>query len=156
VKHLNECTFLIMALQPASSPARVLPDVDGPAEAFWTGGGRAELLIAECDECRRLVHPPRDSCQTCGTALQPTAVSGRGEVFTFTVNHQQFHPDVPPPYVIALIELVEQPGLRLIANIIDCDPASVHIGMPVQVRFEQQDAHFVPVFVPSICNSQTS
>jgi uncharacterized protein len=81
--------------------------------------------------------------------LDSKPVSGAGVVFTYTINHQQFHPDVPPPYVIALVELTEQPGLRLAANIVDCEPESVHIGMRVQVRFEQRAQRFVPVFAPS-------
>jgi uncharacterized OB-fold protein len=70
-------------------------------------------------------------------------------VFTCTVSHQQFHPDVPTPFVVALIELPEQPGLRVIANVVDCDPESVRIGMRVTVQFEAHGELHVPVFAPS-------
>ena len=76
------------------------------------------------------------------------AVSGRGTVFTFTVNHHPFHPDVPPPYTIAIVELDEQPDLRVVANVVGCDPDAVTIGLPVAVDFEIQDDHAVPVFRP--------
>ena len=80
-------------------------------------------------------------------------VSGRGTVFTYTVNHHPFNPTVPPPYVIAIVQLEEQSDLRLAANIVDCETDSVHIGMPVQVRFERQDLEqetvYVPVFAPA-------
>jgi uncharacterized OB-fold protein len=76
-------------------------------------------------------------------------VSGRGTVFTFTVNHQPFHPDVPPPYAIAIVELVEQADLRLPANLVGCDPETVVIGLPVTVAFEQQGEHWAPVFTPA-------
>jgi hypothetical protein len=72
-------------------------------------------------------------------------------VFTYTVNWHAYNPAVPVPYVIAIIELVEQQDLRLAANIVDCEPDSVECGMPVDVRFEQQDNTFVPVFAP--CDS---
>jgi len=75
-------------------------------------------------------------------------VSGDGVVFTYTVNHQRYHPAVAPPYVIALVELVEQPGLRLITNIVDCEPSAVHTGMAVRVGFEREGTRFVPVFSP--------
>ena len=42
-------------------------------------------------------------------------MSGAGTVFTFTVNGHPFNPAVPPPYVIAIVELVEQADLRLAA-----------------------------------------
>jgi uncharacterized OB-fold protein len=59
---------------------------------------------------------------------------------------------VPPPYVIAIVELAEQTGLRVVTNIVDCEPDSVIIGMSVEVRFEEHaldgDTVFAPVFAP--------
>ncbi|WP_319447731.1 MULTISPECIES: Zn-ribbon domain-containing OB-fold protein [unclassified Mycobacterium] len=132
---------------PAAVP-RVLPRLDLHTKAFWTGGANAQLLIARCRDCSRWVHPPVADCPNCGGPLEPTPVSGDGVVFTYTVNYQQFHPAVVPPYVIALVELPEQPGLRIAANIAGCDPEAVAIGMAVRVEFEQHEHVFVPVFTP--------
>ncbi len=52
---------------------------------------------------------------------------------TFTVNHQPWMPGPEPPYVVAIVELPEQDGLRLTTNIVNCAPDDVRIGMPVQV-----------------------
>jgi hypothetical protein len=83
-------------------------------------------------------------------------VSGTGTVFTYTVNHQPFNPAVPVPYVIAIVQLDEQADLRIASNIVDCDPDSVYVGLPVEVRFERHevdnDAVFVPVFAPLAFN----
>jgi uncharacterized protein len=121
--------------------------------AFWSGGANGQLLIERCDECAHWVHPPTDACPDCGGRLVARPVSGRGTVFTYTVNFHPYNPDVPTPFVIAIVELVEQSGLRLATNIVDCEPDSVVCGMPVEVRFEQQgagaDAVFVPVFAPA-------
>jgi len=77
-------------------------------------------------------------------------VSGKGTVFTFTVNRHAFNPTVPVPYVIAIVELVEQADLRFMTNIVDCDVDTVHIGMPVEVTFEPAgDAAWAPVFRPA-------
>jgi uncharacterized protein len=131
----------------------MLPQRGGHDRAFWTGGARGQLLIEHCDECARWVHPPVGSCRQCGGTLTARPVSGRGSVFTYTVNMHAYNPTVPTPYVIAIVELVEQQGLRLAANIVDCEPESVACGMPVEVRFEQQgsgdDARFIPVFAPT-------
>jgi uncharacterized OB-fold protein len=81
--------------------------------------------------------------------LAPEAVSGRGTVFTFTVNRQPYNPDVEVPYVIALVELVEQRGLRFATNIVGCAPEDVFIGMPVEVRFEPAGDAWAPVFAPA-------
>jgi uncharacterized OB-fold protein len=61
-------------------------------------------------------------------------------------------PAVPVPYVIALVELEEQADLRIATNIVGCEPDSVHIGLPVDVRFERQEVDgegvFFPLFAP--------
>src|SRR5262249_39430552 len=47
-----------------------------------------------------------------------------------------------------LIELADQPGLRLTSNVVDCDPAHVYIGMVVEVTFQRQGRVFIPLFRP--------
>lgn len=107
------------------------------------------LRIARCEACDRWVHPATEACVICGGALTWSPVSGRGTVFTFTVNHQAFNPEVPVPYVVALVTLDEQDDLRLPTNIVGCDPGAVAIGMPVVVRFEEQDGVYFPLFAPA-------
>ncbi|ORW98118.1 DNA-binding protein [Mycolicibacter terrae] len=123
-----------------------LDDVSGP---YWTGGAAAELRIAQCVSCRRYTHPPQSACPECGGAMEFVAVSGHGVLFTYTVSYQQFHPDVPTPFAIGLVELDEQPGLRVAANIVDCGIEALTCGMPVRVKFEQHGSAFVPVFAPT-------
>ena len=60
---------------------------------------------------------------------------GRGRVFSFVVYRRTYHPGMPAPYVVALVELDEGP--RLISNIVGCEPEEVAIDMPVEVRFEE-------------------
>jgi uncharacterized OB-fold protein len=125
--------------------------MSGDSQATANG----ELMIARCTGCSLWVHPSEADCPDCGAALVAQPVSGRGEVFTFTVNMHPFNPVVPPPYVVAIVVLDEQPDLRVVANIVDCEPDSVYIGMPVQVAFERQDlgdeSVLVPVFAPAEC-----
>jgi uncharacterized OB-fold protein len=117
---------------------------------FWTGGADGQLLIQFCASCQRWIYPPAPRCAECEGSLEWRPVSGAGTVFTFTVNRHQYHPDVPAPYVIAIVELAEQPGLRFTTNIVDCDPDAVEIGMPVQVTFEPAgDEAWAPVFRPA-------
>jgi uncharacterized protein len=133
-------------------PARMLPTLNEHNRAFWTGGADGQLLIGWCARCELWVQPPAGDCPDCGGALASRAVSGRGGVFTYTVNYQPFMPNVPVPYVIAIVALEEQDDLRIATNIVDCEPDSVYVGMPVEVRFERQDidgdAAFFPVFAP--------
>jgi hypothetical protein len=130
----------------------MLPKLDEHNRAFWTGGADGHLMVSRCTRCGLWVSPPAADCPDCGGALAAQPVSGRGTVFTYTVNYQPFNPAVPVPYVIAIVELDEQPDLRVASNIVDCEPDSVHIGLPVEVRFEGHDVDgdhvFVPVFAP--------
>jgi uncharacterized protein len=128
--------------------------------AFWRGGAAGELRIQRCQDCRWWLHPPLPMCPRChGRALAPEAVAGTGTVYSFTVNRYQWTPALEPPYVIAEVELDEQPGLRLLTSVVGCD--EVTIGMPVRVRFEPAaaptearatdtaaDDAWVPVFAP--------
>jgi len=132
--------------ETAARPAPAVTDLN---RDFWTGGGNGKLLIQRC-ECGRWVHPPAPTCPACGGgALRPEAVSGRGRVFTYTVNRHPFDPSVPVPYVIAVVEPVEQPGLRITTNIVNCPVDSVRIGMEVQVLFEPQGELYIPLFEPA-------
>ena len=126
----------------------MLPRLDDRNRPFWTGGANGELLIQRCEACGRWVHPPVDACPACGGAVSPAPVSGKATIFTFTVNEQQFHPDVAPPYVVAIVVLDEQDDLRLPTNIVNADPDNLEIGMAVRVVFEQHGEVFVPVFEP--------
>jgi len=127
---------------------RMLPTLTPQNRHFWTGGAHGELLILRCQKCGRWVHPPAVACPEDGSALVPEAVSGKATVFTYTVNRHPYNPAVQPPYVIALVELAEQEGLRFMTNVVNCDPETVSIGMPVRVLFEDHGEIFVPVFEP--------
>ncbi|WP_407688122.1 Zn-ribbon domain-containing OB-fold protein [Mycobacterium sp. HUMS_1102779] len=108
----------------------------------------AELLIEHCDACAHWVHPPGGECRDCGATLVARPVSGRGTVFTYTVNHHPYNPEIPTPYVIAIVELAEQSGLRVASNIVGCEPGSVACGMNVDLRPERGSGG-APVFAPA-------
>jgi hypothetical protein len=127
---------------------RTLPPLTEFNRPYWTGGRDGQLLIQRCRRCRHWQHPPIDRCEVCGSDVAAEPVSGRGTVFTFTVNYQPFQADVPTPYVIAVVELAEQADLRLPTNIVDCPIELLRCGLPVEVEFEEQGDAYVPVFRP--------
>jgi len=124
------------------------PPINDVNRPFWTGGAEGKLLILQCEGCHRWVHPPVERCPHCDSALVPRPVRGRGSVFTFTINRHPFNPELPLPYVIAIVELDEQEGLRFTTDLIECDVDAVHIGMPVEVVFEQAGEAWIPLFRP--------
>ena len=124
-------------LAPPAGPWRgPVPVADIDSAPFWAGLRRHQLLILRCDECRTFVHPPQASCPRClSLAVTPEAVSGRGTVYSFTVANREFAPGIKPPYVVALVDLEDQVGLRLVTNLVNVAIGDVSIGMPVRVVF---------------------
>jgi len=134
----------------SDKPCRILPAVTDENEHFWHGGANGRLCFSCCSACGYYVHPPAPVCPVClGRRLEPRAVSGRATVLTYTVNHNLWIPGFDPPYVIAIVELDEQPGLRLTTNVVGCPPEAVTIGMRVRVVFEDAgEGVFLPLFEP--------
>jgi uncharacterized OB-fold protein len=115
--------------------------------AFWTGGAEGKLNICRCGDCEIFIHPPREICPKClSENVGPFAVSGKGRVDTYTVNHQKWAPDMEVPFVIARVALDDAPGVYLTTNIVGCAVDSVDIDDKVQVVFEEQDGLWYPLF----------
>ncbi len=131
------------------SPVRPLPVIDPVTQAFWTSGADGTLRVPRCRGCARLLHPSLSVCPTCHRSdPEPVGVSGDATVLGFTVNHQQWLPGYPPPYVVAVVALAEDAGIRLTTNIVGVDPDEVRVGMAVHVVFEQHDDVWIPLFTP--------
>jgi uncharacterized protein len=131
-------------------PFRLLPRVDDTNEFFWTSGADSRLRFLRCQTCGYYIHPPSPICPIdLSRDLAPEAVSGRGTVHTYTVNQQPWIPGYDPPYVIAIVELEEQDGLRLMTNVVGCGPDEVRVGMPVEVTFEHNNDVWLPLFRPA-------
>ncbi|MDQ2754226.1 MAG: OB-fold domain-containing protein [Actinomycetota bacterium] len=127
-------------------PVRLRPFLDDDNRAFWTGSGDGSLHLHRCHLCGWWTHPAAPRCRRCLSAeVSPQAVSGRGTVATFTVNHQPWIPG-SEPYIVALVELVEQTGLYLTTNLVGIDGDDVTFGMPVRVVFEVVDDIYYPLF----------
>ncbi len=131
-------------------PFRILPALDDTNRVFWTSGESGALAILRCRACSLWLHPPAPICPSClSRDLTPQPVSGRGTLVSFTVNHQPWIPGFDPPYVIALVELDEQPGLRITSNLVGCAIDRVEIGLPVEILFDEYDGVWIPLFRPT-------
>lgn len=129
---------------------RPLPALTPDTEFFWKAGAEGVLRFQKCVACGALLHPPGPNCPYCqGTELTTAAVSGRGVVVGFTVNYHTWLPSFPPPYVIAIVAIEEDDRVRLTTNIVGCPAEDVHVGMRVQVQFEQQEDVWIPLFTPA-------
>ncbi|HEX4189470.1 MAG TPA: Zn-ribbon domain-containing OB-fold protein [Marmoricola sp.] len=129
---------------------RLMPSPTAESQQFWTGGRDGDLLICRCGACGRFFHPPSAACFRCrSTDVTPSPVSGRGRVAAYTVNHQPWLPGFDPPYVVAMIELADEPDVRVTSNVVGIGPDDVTIGLEVEVFFEQWDDLWIPLFRPA-------
>ncbi len=103
-----------------------LPDTDWePTREFWAAAARGELVIPRCQACGAYSWYPSPRCTVCGgESLEWAPMSGRGRLFSWAVVRHAF---VEPfrskvPYVTALVALEEDPAVRLVTNLVDCDP----------------------------------
>jgi uncharacterized OB-fold protein len=115
---------------------------------FWEAGAEGQIRIRRCGGCRRFVHPPGPRCPSCGGATAPEAVSGRGRVAALTVNEHAWG-NLPVPYVVAIVELEEDPSVRLTTNLIGCDPGQARIGLAVEAAFARAGDVWLPLFRPA-------
>jgi uncharacterized OB-fold protein len=69
-------------------------------------------------------------------------------VAAFTINQHPWFEGFPPPYVVAMVELDDEPGVRLTTNVVDCPVDEVTVGMPVEVVFEEREDVWIPLFRP--------
>ena len=89
----------------------------------------------------------RTACRDCRTeTLEWEPVAGKGHVYTYVVIHRAAIAAFKAPYVIAVVELDEGP--RLFTDLVQVEPASVCIDMPVELAWEFVDEvglyHFRP------------
>lgn len=128
---------------------RPRPVPDGVTAFYWDAAASGQLAVLRCDTCRKLHHPPGVACPHCGaTTLHPEPMSGRGVVFASTVVRQPFDRAFADavPYVLALVELEEQPGLHVLTNLVDAGEELVPAGTPVALTVEHYDGWSLPQF----------
>lgn len=124
-----------------TAPGKPKPDTTPLTQPYWQAAAEKRFVIQRCRACRHWIHFPEPACPACaGTDLAYEPVSGRGTVETFTVIERSFVPgfNAGGPYAVAWIGLPEQAGLRVLGNVTGCPPEEVHIGMAVEVWFEER------------------
>lgn len=128
---------------------RPLPLITQDNEFFWKSGEDGRLRLQECTDCAALIHPPAPVCRYCRSHnVGIRAVSGRGTLAGFTVNHRFSLPGLPAPYVVAQVATAEDPRVRLTTNVVECEPDRLELGQPVEVVFEHVGDVWLPLFRP--------
>ena len=130
-----------------------LPGASAETLGWWEAAAAHRLVVQQCTACGATRHPPGPRCPSCRSASAAwLALPGTGSVYTYTVVHQAFVPALTDqlPYVVAAIDLDDAGGVRLVTNIVECDPADVRVGMRVSVAWEDMGPELsLPRFRPA-------
>jgi len=126
------------------------PMADATTLPWWNAAAEHRLVVQRCASCGHTRHPPAPICPECRSADSDwKEVSGRGDVYSYTLVHRPIAADQTLPFVVAVIELEGSGGLRMISNVVGVNPEEVEIGMPVELVWEDMSEDLaVPRFRP--------
>lgn len=113
-------------------PPQPLPDPD--TEGFWRATAAGRIELCRCIRCGLWHQPPLERCRACAGETRFAPIKGTGRLRSFIVVR---HGAVPGyveavPYVVALVDLDEQPDLRLVGQLLDVRPDDMECGIIVR------------------------
>jgi uncharacterized OB-fold protein len=125
---------------------------------FWKACGESRFLVQFCNQCGKSQYPYRAMCCHCWSSdTRDVPAAGPGIVWSYSVVERSRTKPFSDwgPYVVAVVELPE--GIKVISNIVGCDPHTVRIGMPVRLGFADAGEHGkVPVFVADTASQKVT
>ena len=106
-------------------------------EPFWASVAVRRLALQRCNHCGTMRYPPGPACPEC---LSPDAtwdaVSGRGEILSWTVFHRQYLPAFPAPHTVVTVRLAEGP--LLVGTITPDISDRLSVGVAVTLDYDEQ------------------
>ena len=127
------------------------PTVADEAQPFWDASRSRTLVLPWCGACDRAHWYPRAACPWClGPDIDWRPSPGAGTIYAVSVHHRpgMGRTQDDCPYVVALVDLPE--GVRILANVVDCEPAAVRIGDPVRLTWRPlDDGRHLMTFTPT-------
>jgi len=134
----------------AKAYTKPVPVITPDMQPFFEAARRHQLVVQRCTQCGTYRFPAREICSHClSRAAAWVPVRGAGEVFSYNVMHQVYHPGFAGevPYAVVLVKLIE--GVKMTSNLVGVRPEQIRIGMPVRVVFEDiTDEVTLPKFTP--------
>jgi uncharacterized OB-fold protein len=128
-----------------------LPEFRPETKPYWEATKNHELVIPRSKTTGESFFYPRalSPGDDMTDDIEWVKSEGRGKVWTFSIHHmgpsKAYKGD--PPYVVALIEMNE--GVKMMSNVVDVDVNDVHVGMEVEVVFDDvTDEVTLPKFKP--------
>jgi uncharacterized protein len=125
-----------VASQTLPTPA---PVVNVETQPFWDATTTGKLVLPRCTACGFVIWYPRAFCPECNSFdVEWFEASGRGTIYSYTVNRRGQGDYRDLSYVLAYVELEEGP--RVLTNIVDVDFEKVSVGQAVEIVFHPTQA----------------
>jgi acetyl-CoA acetyltransferase/uncharacterized OB-fold protein len=135
----------------------LLPELTLANEFFWISGADGQLRFQACDDCQRLIHPPKPICPFCRSrniAIKP--VSGLARVIGYSTNYRFGLPGLNPPYTVVHVALEEDDRVKVTSRLVDVgedgafteigDASRPALGQQVKVLFDHIEDVYLPLF----------
>jgi len=126
-----------------------VPHPTAESQPYWDAAAEGRLRLQRCAACGKFRHYPQLVCDRCYSLhTEWVDASGRGTVYSWTVAHHPFHSAFKGdlPYTLVIVDLEEGP--RAMGRLDPTLQAHLHIGLPVRITFERNEADVpLPVFM---------
>ncbi len=98
---------------------------------------RYRLEAGACTACDFVAFPPRLVCPKCGgREFVPAKLAEAGRLLTYTIIRVPPQPfEDQAPYAVGMAELDD--GVKLTAQVVDCDFDALAVGMRVRLEFRK-------------------
>jgi uncharacterized protein len=130
---------------------RIEPPVSPVSKPFWDATRDQRFVLPWSTASGKAMWYPREvDPRAPDAAIEWREASGDGVVYAASVHHRPGpgRDEADGPYVVALIELAE--GVRMMSNVVGCEPYDVAVGMPVRLVWEPlSDGRHLPQFTPA-------
>jgi uncharacterized OB-fold protein len=124
--------------------------VDHDTKARYRGWLEHVMLLDRCGSCGVWHEPPGPICPACwSTDIVPTAIAGTGTIYLAIFLHQGPRiegVDYSRPYPVVVVELDEQPGLRMSSTVVGASNEDIAIGRRVKLDWIERAGSPIPVF----------
>jgi uncharacterized protein len=113
----------------ASAPGdtRPVPAPDEVPRFYWDAAAERRLVLTRCLHCQKLHYPPEICCvQSPFEKFEAVEVTVEGFIYSCAAVDRALHAGFleAPPYVVVVVELDDQPELRILANLVDVPAGS--------------------------------
>lgn len=129
---------------------RPIPAPDDVSGFFWAAAAEGRLVLQRCRACDKLQYPPEVCCVHCQAEdFDHVETCGRGVIYSYAIVDRPLHAGFIDalPYITVMVELDDQPGLRMVTNLVEAAPgAELRCGLPVEVVFEDRGNITLPQF----------